>query len=76
MTSLAPDYAALPAISNTVVTLTLFGSALGLQIAGWLLHEAKLNSPASRVVCHCRIGHCTAGDASIFVARYRPPLIV
>lgn len=39
-----------PRVSNALMILTIFGNGLGLQIAGWLLHEAKLNSPAARIV--------------------------
>ncbi|MEM6254700.1 MAG: serine/threonine-protein kinase [Cyanobacteria bacterium P01_D01_bin.156] len=50
MTSLIPDITIGPGVLNTLCILALFGSGLGLQIAGWLLHEAKLNSPSARIV--------------------------
>ncbi|MEM7064578.1 MAG: serine/threonine-protein kinase [Cyanobacteria bacterium P01_B01_bin.77] len=50
LTSLAPEYTARPEVINTLSILTLFGSGLGWEIAGWLLHEASLDSPAARIV--------------------------
>lgn len=39
-----------PSVNNMLMVLALFGSGLGLQIAGWLLHEARLDSPAARIM--------------------------
>ncbi|MEM9808393.1 MAG: serine/threonine-protein kinase [Cyanobacteria bacterium P01_D01_bin.56] len=50
LTSLAPAITLVPGVANTLAVLTLFGSGLGLQLGGWLLHEAKLNSPAARIM--------------------------
>ncbi|MBE9069995.1 serine/threonine protein kinase [Leptolyngbya cf. ectocarpi LEGE 11479] len=51
LSALTPEYTLLtPAIYHALFLLALFGNGLGLQMAGWLLHEAKLNSPAARVI--------------------------
>ena len=50
LTSLIPDYdPSLSRIGNALIVLATFGNGLGWQIAGWLLHEAKLDSPAARI---------------------------
>ncbi len=50
LTTLAPDYDPLRVqVNNTILVLALFGNGLGWQIASWLLHEAKLHSPAARI---------------------------
>lgn len=50
LASLLPDYDPLrPSIGNGLLVLAIFGNGLGWQIAGWLLHEAKLPSPAARI---------------------------
>ncbi|ESA32402.1 serine threonine protein kinase [Leptolyngbya sp. Heron Island J] len=51
VSSLAPEYdASIPGVSNGLSVLAIFGTSLGLQIAGWLLHEARLKSPAARLI--------------------------
>ena len=51
VSSLAPEYdASIPGVSNGLSVLAIFGSSLGLQVAGWLLHEARLKSPAARLI--------------------------
>ena len=50
LTTLIPEYDPLrPSIGNALLVLAVFGNGLGWQIAGWLLHEAKLYSPAARI---------------------------
>ncbi|MEA5466716.1 serine/threonine protein kinase [Leptothoe sp. PORK10 BA2] len=50
LTSLVPDYdPRLANIGKTLTVFAIFGSGLGWQIASWLLHEAKLNSPVARI---------------------------
>ncbi|MEO0867741.1 MAG: serine/threonine-protein kinase [Cyanobacteria bacterium J06642_11] len=56
LTSLTPDIALGPGIASTLGILTFFGSGLGFQLAGWLLHEAALTSPASRIML--MVGAC------------------
>ncbi|NEQ49397.1 MAG: protein kinase [Leptolyngbya sp. SIO3F4] len=48
LAALAPEYGH-PNIGNALLVLALFGNGLGWQIAGWLLYEAKLDSPAARI---------------------------
>ncbi|MEM9264280.1 MAG: serine/threonine-protein kinase [Cyanobacteria bacterium P01_F01_bin.13] len=60
LTSLAPAYdPLLPEVNNTIMVLALFGNGLGWQLAGWLLHEAKLNSPVARIAM--TVGAITVG---------------
>lgn len=48
LTTLLPNYHS-SNIGNTLTVLTILGNGLGWQIGSWLLHEAKLNSPAARI---------------------------
>lgn len=51
VSSLAPEYdASIPGVTNGLSVMAIFGNSLGLQIAGWLLHEAGLSSPAARII--------------------------
>lgn len=51
LTALSPDHSSLyPSVSNMLIALAIFGNGLGLQIAGWFLHEAKLDSPVARII--------------------------
>lgn len=50
LTTLVPDYdPTVVAMGKTLMVFAIFGSGLGWQIGSWLLHEAKLKSPAARI---------------------------
>jgi hypothetical protein len=51
LSALAPEYdPQLPGIRNALILLAIFGNSLGMQIAGWILHEIGLRSPAARIM--------------------------
>ena len=50
LATLAPEHdQLLSEVTNALLILAIFGKSLGLQIAGWLLHEIRLKSPAARI---------------------------
>ncbi|MEM1255709.1 MAG: serine/threonine-protein kinase [Cyanobacteria bacterium P01_H01_bin.21] len=51
LSALAPEHDGLASgVQNALMVLAIFGNGLGIQISGWLLHEANLKSSAARIL--------------------------
>ncbi len=51
LSTLAPEYdPQLSEVRNALILLAIFGNSLGMQIAGWILYEIRLGSPAARIM--------------------------
>lgn len=50
LATLAPESnPQLPGIRNALLLMAIFGNSLGMQVAGWILNELGLKSPAARI---------------------------